>query len=81
MDQNIAKSVREKRSEIIIKVVYPYYFSLGKPERLPGDYLVMEEGQAMNFHILLDRIEGKKTGMWMVNTEGAVQQAINKDVT
>jgi glycerophosphoryl diester phosphodiesterase len=78
LDQNMAKYVKEKHPDI--KVAYLYYFSLGKPERLPGDYLVMEEGQAMNFRILLARIEGKKTGIWTVNTEEAVQQAINKDV-
>lgn len=57
-----------------------YFFSLGNPATLTGDYLVMEEGEATQRNIASIRAAGKRVVVWTVNTKESIARFTATDV-
>ncbi|MDO5103577.1 MAG: glycerophosphoryl diester phosphodiesterase membrane domain-containing protein [Lautropia sp.] len=59
---------------------YLYFFSLGNPGRLVGDYLIMEEGEATQSNIRAIRKAGKRVIVWTVNTRASIDRFVASEV-
>ncbi len=63
-----------------IKTGYLYYFVVGSPVTLTGDYLIMEEGEATPEKIDEIHATGKSVVVWTVNTPESIERFIHSDV-
>lgn len=57
-----------------------YFFTLGSPAALTGDYLIMEEGEATPANIEAIREAGKRVVVWTVNTDDSIARFTAADV-
>lgn len=57
-----------------------YFFSVGEPSTLKGDFLIMEEREATPENIERIQAAGKKAVVWTVNTDESIQQFITTDI-
>ncbi len=63
-----------------IKTGYIYFLALGNIEKLAGDYLIMEEGQATEKGVDAVHAAGKKAVVWTVNDTDAMERFIDSGV-
>lgn len=55
---------------------YLYFFSIGNPSRLVGDYLIMEEREATQANIRAIQQAGKRVIVWTVNTRASIDRFV-----
>nr|WP_162933231.1 glycerophosphodiester phosphodiesterase family protein [Corynebacterium lactis] len=70
LDENLIRYAEERNPDLMTGFLY--FFALGDTEKLPADFLMMEEQAATDGELSKLHEAGKKTVVWTVNTEASI---------
>lgn len=59
---------------------YLYFFAFGSVDKLDGDYLILEEGEASDSRLIAIADAGKRAIVWTVNEHSSMQRFAGKPV-
>lgn len=78
LDYKIITYIEEKYPNI--DTGFLYFFSIGERDKLKGDILIVEEGEATDEKIKEIHRAGKKVIVWTVNSDESIKKFISSDV-